>query len=135
MARGGRRPGSGKPKGYKHQKTLEKEAALTMMRQMVIAELGPMVNAQLEHAKGVGYMLLRRPDGTFARATDAKQIDAACAALGPDVAKMIFTQAPNVQAFTALTDRTFGKPPERVELTGSEGQPLEIVIKKPWAEK
>lgn len=130
MPRGGKRPGAGKPKGYKHQHTLEKEAQLELLRQRVLARSEQLWNAQMEHACGVSYMVLRASDGTFARATDEKQIDAACAAGA--TAFRIFTQAPNTQAFTDLMNRTFGKPPERVEMTGKDGEPLQIVVKKPW---
>jgi len=81
-----------------------------------------MTKAQIEHAQGVSYMVLRAPDGSFARATDEKQIDAACAV--GESAFRIFTQAPNTQAFADLMNRTFGKPPERLEHTGAEGGPV-----------
>lgn len=94
------------------------------LRALVSAELEPMTRAQIEHSKGVSYIVLRMPDGTFARATDVRQIDAACAA-GAE-AFQIFTQAPNTQAFADLLNRTFGKPPERVEMTGRDGEPLVV---------
>jgi len=34
-----------------------------------------------------------------------------------------------------VLDRTMGKPQESVSLTGSEGGPLEIIIKKPWKDE
>ena len=39
MPRGGKRPGAGKPKGYKHAATLDKLAAREMVRQRVTAAL------------------------------------------------------------------------------------------------
>ena len=111
--KGQRTPGSGIKKGQKHQATIDKEFHRERLRQMVVQELEPMALAQMEHAKGVQYMVLRMPDGSYARATDAKQIDAACA-VGASAFK-IMTQAPNTQAFVALLDRALDKPKEQAQ--------------------
>jgi hypothetical protein len=108
----------GKPKGFKAPATIDKELYRERLRQLVCAQLEPMAEAQVEHAKGVQYMILRMPDGTYARATEEKQIDAACA-IGATAFK-IMTQAPNTQAFTALLDRALDKPKD---------QPLEVNLK------
>lgn len=118
----------GIPKGYKYPKTLAKERAVKIAdeiaRQIVLDKWAKIIEAQAEHAQGVSYMVLRAPDGSFVRATDVKQLDAALAA--GEQSFRIFTQAPNTQAFTALSDRTFDKPIERHEVTGAEGGPLVI---------
>lgn len=125
---GGARPGAGRKKGGKNQATLKADELRALMRERIARQVDPhleeMVQAQALHAKGVSYMVLRAPDGSFARATDEKQIDAACAA--GTTAFRIFTQAPNPQAFTALLDRTIGKPSEHVELTGQDGGPIVV---------
>jgi hypothetical protein len=130
MTRGGARPNSGPKKGTKYKPTLQKELLREVMRERIVLKVDPhldeMVEAQAMHAKGVSYMVLRAPDGSFARATDQKQIDAACKAGA--TAFRIFTQAPNPQAFTALLDRTIGKPSEHVELTGAQGGPVEVTL-------
>jgi hypothetical protein len=117
MARGFK--SGGMRKGYQYATTRRKARDLALMREMVAAALGPMTEAQIEHAKGVHYMILRMPDGKYARATSVEQIDAACA-VGATVFK-IFTQAPRTPAFVALFDRAFGKPLEqqRVDIRGS----------------
>lgn len=120
----------GVKKGYKAPKTLEKEAARELLRQIVNEELEPMTRAQVAHAKGVSYMVLRNPDGTFTRATDEKQIDAACAS-GAEAFR-IFTAAPNPASYKDLMDRALDKPKEQVEVTGKDDGPLEIIIRKPW---
>jgi hypothetical protein len=56
-------------------------------------------------------MILLNPDGTFTRATDESQIDAACA-VGARAFK-IFTQAPNTSTFTDLMNRTLDKAREQ----------------------
>lgn len=130
MPKGGKRPGAGIKKGFKYARTIEKEIERERLRRLVIAKLEPMVEAQIAHAQGVSYMVLRHPDGTFARATDADQIDAACAE-GAE-AFQIFTQAPNVQAFSDLMNRTLDKPPEQLQVTGQAGGPLRFVVEVPW---
>ncbi len=109
----------GRPVGSVSQKTIDKELYREQLRQMVVKHLEPMITAQVEHAQGVSYMVLRMPDGTYARATDEKQIDTACA-IGA-TAFRINTQAPNTQAFVALLDRALDKPKEatlEVKLSG-----------------
>jgi hypothetical protein len=117
MARG--RKTGGMKRGYRYATTRRKARDLELVREMVAAELGSMTEAQIEHAKGVHYMILRMPDGKFARATSVEQIDAACA-VGATAFK-IFTQTPSTAAFVALMDRAFGKPLEqqRVDIRGS----------------
>lgn len=114
----------GKPKGYKHQKTLEKEAARELTRQIITAHLEPMTLAQIAHAKGIAYIVLRNPDGTFTRATNEAQVDAACAA-GAEAFK-IFTQAPNTQAYTDLMNRALDKPAEQLQVQMSGALELQM---------
>ena len=45
----------GRPKGSKGKKTIEKEQAREILRQAVIANLGPMLEAQIQNAKGIKY--------------------------------------------------------------------------------
>lgn len=111
----------GRPLG---QDTIDKAFHRERLRAIVIEELEPMIRAQVDHAKGVSYMVLRQKDGTFTRATDVKQIDAACAA--GESAFRIFTQSPNTQAFADLLNRALDKPTEQVEVTGRDGGPLVI---------
>jgi hypothetical protein len=54
---------SGKPKGAKHKSTLDKEAAREVLREMVKAELQPMTEAQIKHAKGISYLVYRDKKG------------------------------------------------------------------------
>lgn len=125
MAKG--RKTGGVKKGFKASKTIEKELERERLRQLVIAHMEPMTLAQVAHAQGVSYMVLRNPDGTFTRATDLKQIDAACAAGGS--AFKIFTQAPSTAAFADLMNRALDKPAEQVKVTGEEGGPVEFVFR------
>ena len=128
MPRGGKRAGAGRPLGSIEGSTIAKAEAREFIRALVRPELEPIVRAQIEHAKRVHYMVLRHGDGTNTRATDVKQLDAALAV--GDAAFKIFTQAPNVQAFTAVTERAFDKPTEHHELTGENGGPIDMVVSR-----
>jgi hypothetical protein len=121
MGHGGKRTGAGRPKGPTAA-TINKILERERLRQIVCAELEPMIRAQIAHAKGVSYLVLRNPDGTFTRATNAAQIDAACKAGAQAV--RIFTQAPNTAAFTDLLNRALDKPADQIQLTGEEGGPV-----------
>lgn len=128
MPKGGKQPGAGRPVGRQNDATIaaaeQKNIARQVIREYYITHLPEMVKSQVAHAKGVSYMRLRNVDGTFVRATDEKQIDAAIAA-GASWFE-IFTEVPSVQAFVALSDRAIDKPSEHLELTGSEGGPLVV---------
>ena len=122
MPKGGKRPGAGKPKGYKHQGTLEKEAARKVLRERVIAEMKPMLDAQIAHARGLKYLVTRdKKSGKFIRVTEAM----AKHKLGDHEELVeVWEKDPSVQAFTDLMNRTFDKPKEHVEVTGADGGPV-----------
>jgi hypothetical protein len=119
----------GRPKGSLEHSTLAKKFARQRIQELVTARLDEIVGAQLENAKGVQYMVLRRPDGSFARATDADMIDAACAA-GAE-AFQIFTMQPHQQSAALLLGYAADKPIEPHEHTGAEGGPMELTWKVP----
>ena len=121
---GGKRPGSGRKKGYRFPSTLNKEAARQAALGLVLQHLEAMLSAQIENAKGVHYATIRTPQGTYVRATDTKQIDAAISC-GGEMFKL-YTKEPSPASFQALWDRTLDKPIERTEVSGKDGGPLEI---------
>ena len=51
MAKGGKRPGAGRPKDSKEKQTLVKEAALLRLREMVLAEIDPITKALISKGK------------------------------------------------------------------------------------
>ena len=89
-----------------------------------------MTQAQIDESMGVEYLVIRRPDGSFVRATDQAQIDTALAA-GGELLKL-YRKAPNPQAYRELMNQGFGKPPKALQIEGSDGGPLEIRVKTPW---
>ncbi len=112
------------------QANIDKELQREALRRLVCAKLEPMTQAQIAHAQGISYVVLRREDGTYARATDEQELDAALAA-GAEHFR-VFTAAPNTQAFTDLMNRALDKPAEQLLVSGPAGGPLEIVVRKPW---
>jgi hypothetical protein len=51
MARGGARPGAGRPKDSKEKQTLVKEQALLALRELVLKEITPIAEALITKAK------------------------------------------------------------------------------------
>ena len=128
MPRGGKRPGAGKPKGYKHRGTLDKIAAREYLRSRVIEHMDALIAAQLDNAKGLSHFYLRGEGGKFERITDPEAIERALndqeAAEGSRF--YIHTKDPSIQAFADLMNRALDKPAEHVEVTGADGGALEV---------
>lgn len=123
MPRGGKRPGAGRKKGYKEKHTLAKEEAREHLRQKVIAELGPMLDAQINNAKGIKYLVVRdKKGGKFIRVTEAM---AKAKAGDTEETIEVWEKDPSIQAFTDLMNRALDKPMEQpqthnVNLPGTE---------------
>jgi hypothetical protein len=120
---GGPRPNSGRPKGRKAQKTLDKEQARELVRQMVTQSLQPLVQAQLDNARGLRYLVTRdKSTGKFVRVTEAM----ARQKLGKHEELVeVWEKDPNVSAFADLLNRALDKPKEQVQeikITGDEEQ-------------
>src|SRR4051812_18388233 len=123
MKNGGKRPGAGRPKGSKSAKTLDKEAARELVRQMVYADLAPLLAAQLSHAKGLKYLVTRdKKTGKFIRVTEAMAKHKSTLADNEETIE-VWEKDPSVQAFTDLMNRALDKPKEQeleVKVTGME---------------
>lgn len=90
-----------------------------------MADLDPMLSAQIASAKGISHFFLRDPKTKqFIRIEDPKRIQAALNAGEAGSFYWIFTKDPSIQAFTDLMNRTFDKPKEHVEVTGADGGPV-----------
>ncbi len=130
MPRGGRRPNSGPAKGTKYGKqkeTISKELARELTRNIITAELKPLIQAQIANAKGINHFFLRDPaTGQFTRITDPEQIQQALNSGDEGKSYWIFAKDPNVQAFTDLLNRALDKPAEQVKVTGADGGPIVI---------
>lgn len=134
MPRGGRRPGAGRPKGVhtKHKSTISKEAAREVLRQLVLAELRPMVDAQVKHAKGISYLVYRdKKGGKFTKVTaeQAEDIFKRADKAGDEggVILEVWEKEPSVQAFTDLMNRAIDKPAETLNATVDGSLTVELV--------
>lgn len=113
VPKGGKRPGAGRPKGSKSKATIGKEQAREYLRQRVIEEMGPMLDAQIKHARGIRYMMVRnKKGGKWTRLTEEM------ATRGYDAQTEVvevFEKDPSIQAFTDLMNRALDKPVESLE--------------------
>ena len=121
MPSGGKRPGAGRPKGIKLPATLDKILAREHVRELVTANLGPMIRAQIAHACGIGHLYTRDKAGKFNKIEDQAQVDALLANGTKDEDYWIFTKDPSVQAFTDLLNRALDKPKEQEQSLDVKG--------------
>jgi hypothetical protein len=119
MPRGGRRPGAGLPKGTKLKKTLAKEQAREVTRQLITAHLQPLIEAQIANARGLKYLVVRdTKTGKFQRVGEAM----ARAKQGSTEETIeIWEKDPSVQAFTDLLNRALDKPAEQEQAVALSG--------------
>lgn len=118
-----RAAGSGIKKGQKQGRTLDKLAAREVLRQMIIANLTPMAEAQMANARGIKFLMVReKKTGKFLRVGEI-----GAGKLNPNEEIIeVWEKEPSIQAFTDLMNRALDKPSEHVELTGAGGAPLEV---------
>lgn len=148
MPRGGKRPNAGRKRGAKIPRTRikeaiqakreteiadaieSKEAARDAFRAQVFAQLHPLIDAQIKHALGLKYLVVReKKTGKFLKVTK-ERMDALLANPedDPELELLeVWDKDPSVQAFTDLMNRTLDKPKEQVDVnvTGE----LEVVTK------
>lgn len=115
MPRGGYRPGSGRPKGttgIPQKQTIEKEAARAALRQIVLENMRSMVDAQIKHAIGIKYLVVRgKKGGRFEKVT-SEMIEGGILDSDNHIIEM-WEKEPSVQAFTDLMNRAIDKPAEQ----------------------
>lgn len=125
MPRGGKRPGAGLPKGYKFKNTLDKAAAREFVRQKVTESLDAMIAAQITHAQGLQFLMVReKTTGKFKRVgRDVAET------LNPDEEIIeVWEKEPSVPAFTDLLNRALDKPAEHFEVSGPGGGPIAVQL-------
>jgi hypothetical protein len=123
MPQGGKRPGAGKPKGYKHAHTLEREAARKHMEERILSELDPLINAQFDLAKGLMLMFSREKDkdgkrtGKIYRVVDAGEIAELLGSDGENGTDYYYLSVkdPDGKVLENLMSRVFGRAKETVE--------------------
>lgn len=135
-AKRGPKPGTpqrgGVPKGYVFPQELQKLEGKARLRELVLAELDPIVRGLIAKAKGVNHMMLRDPEsGQWIRLTEQAQIEAALNAEGAEEGKTfwIHSKDPDTQAAADLLNRTIGKPTEEIAMEVTVNEPLGQKIK------
>jgi hypothetical protein len=121
MPAGGKRKGAGRKPG---NNGFEKEEARRVLREMVFARMKPLVEAQLDNAIGLKYLVAReRKTGKFTRVEDIRgKIKAQS---GEEIIE-VWEKDPSVQAFTDLLNRTIDKPAETVNADLTHSGAIEI---------
>lgn len=110
---GGKRPGAGKPKGTKWPSTIAKEQARELVRQMITAELEPIVGAHITNAQGTKYLVTRNAKtGKFERVSK-ERMEALLESGDAELETIeVYDKDPSVEAFKTLLDRALDKPQE-----------------------
>lgn len=131
---GGKRPGAGRKKGKKNQKTLEKEKILEEVKQRIMRRAQNILDAQMSIAQGQQF--LYRIDTTIKDkgvrtkskpilVTDPEEISEYLDGEYGDGENVnteteyyfITTKEPNNMAIDSMMNRAFGKPQENVDIT------------------
>ncbi len=117
----------GRPKGSKNKTTLDKEEGRRLLREMVLANMGPMIEAQMSHAKGLKFLVARhKKSGKFERVSQA-QVESILDGQNDEyVALEVWEKDPHTAAFTDLMNRALDKPTEHHEHAGEGGGPLVV---------
>jgi hypothetical protein len=111
LKRGGRRPGSGRPKGGKNAKTIEKEMAEEALREKIRKRIDPILDSQMANAQGIKYLVVReRKGGKFVRVTES--MAKAKVGEGEEVIE-VWEKDPSVHAFSELLNRAYGRAKEQ----------------------
>jgi len=128
---GGRREGQGRPKGSKNKTTIEKKKAEIELQNRIIKNVDQLINAQFDLAKGCQFLFktIKLKKGTKTVIVDnplevKAYFDGEYE--GSDEYYFITTQKPDNFAIQALLDRAFGKAKHRTELSGEDGEPIQV---------
>jgi hypothetical protein len=122
MPRGGARAGAGKPKGYKHKHTLEREAIRKAFAELLHQKALPIAARYFARAEGVFVMMIPTETG-HERVRSEKQIIRLMS--DPDLKNgrdyfLIEAVAPDAKVLLDFMARFDGKPTERVEIVTPE---------------
>lgn len=154
MAKGGKRPGAGRPKGRKDNATLEREKVAEALRQRTMRIADRLLDKQLVLANGQQFLFkivkekitgpkggisykAKKPelvvDESEIRYYLENQVDEANGDIGDDkdpgaTYYFITAKEPNGPAIDSMLDRTFGRPVNSTKLVDDNGNPAQIVL-------
>ena len=122
--KGGKQPGSGRPKGVKNSKPRlppnTRELVKAEFEKRVVAELQPLIDATMRASVGATVMVIRAGP-TWVKARNQAQVLAALNSGGEGSAYIIQTEAPDAKLLNPIWDRIMGKPPQSLELPEGSG--------------
>jgi hypothetical protein len=130
MAKGGKRPGAGRPKGSLDTRTLEKKEAEKLFTDRVIKSVDKLFNAQISIAEGCSYLYRVDKVGKGSKereehvlVTDTDEIKQYLDGdTDTDAYYYITTKTPDNKAIDSLMDRAFGKAVTKIAGTGDDGE-------------
>lgn len=98
---------------------IQKEVARERLRELVMAQMDGLVEAQIANAKGIKYLVAReKKSGKFRRLSEAQALLETGGEAANDLEIIeVWEKDPSVQAFTDLMNRTIDKPIEQVDST------------------
>jgi len=105
----------GRPRGSKSPQTLDKLMAREFTRQRVTEALEGLLEAQIAHAKGLKYLVVRNAKtGKFERVTKERMDALLESGDEQELERLeVWDKDPSVQAFTDLLNRALDKPAEQ----------------------
>lgn len=139
----GRKPGPGLPKGYKFQHTLERETARRHFEGRILAELDPLIDAQLDLSKGLMVMFSREKDkdgkrtGRMYRVVNPEEMlellngknDQGKDNENGEEYYYLSAKDPDQKMLDSLMNRVFGRPKETLEVQPGESVTVLDIIK------
>ncbi len=142
MPKGGKRPGAGRPKGSLDTRTIEKKAAEKLFTDRVIKHVDQLFNSQLFLAEGQNFVYridyYKDEDGKkrkkFVLVSDPEEITSVLdetEGLGGMVDEkyyVVTSKSPDNKAIDSLMDRAFGKAISKTELSGKDGDAIQVKV-------
>lgn len=150
MANGGKRPGAGRKPGKKNATTLEKEKVLTAIRQRIMRTADNILDGQLSLARGQQFLYkiektrIIGPKGGVSYRSEKPKLVTSQSEIEEYLEGLIkegdaqdendpgatyyflTTKEPNNMAIDSMLNRVFGTPTKRVEMTGKDGEPINL---------
>lgn len=129
MAKGGKRPGAGRPKGSLDTRTLEKKEAEKLFTDRVMKNVDKLFNAQMSIAEGCSYLyrIDQIGEGSKKReehvlVTDPDEIKQYLDGETEGAYYYITTKTPENKAIDSMLDRVFGKAVTKIAGAGDDGE-------------
>lgn len=134
MAKGGKRPGAGRPKGSLDTRTIEKKKAEQLFTDRVIKNVDKLFNAQISIAEGCSYLYRVDKVGKGSKereehvlVEDPEEIKGYLDGNTNGEYYYITTKTPDNKAIDSLMDRAFGKAVTKIVGAG-ENDEIKLIV-------